>query len=62
MPILQTNRLHLRHLTTADAPFILELVNDPAWLRFIGDRGVGNLEAARTYILNGPMDSYQHCR
>ncbi len=26
------------------------MVNDAAWLRFIGDRGVRTLEAARGYI------------
>jgi hypothetical protein len=30
----------LRQLTVEDSAFILELVNDPDWLRFIGDRGV----------------------
>lgn len=59
MPILQTQRLHLRKLTTEDAPFVLKLVNDPTWLRYIGDRGVRNLEDARAYILNGPVDSYR---
>lgn len=40
MNILETDRLVLRHLASADAPFILELLNDPDWLRYIGDRGV----------------------
>jgi len=41
-----------------DAAFILKLVNDPDWLRFIGDRGVRNLEDARQYIRKGPVDMY----
>jgi RimJ/RimL family protein N-acetyltransferase len=38
---------------------MLALLNDPSWLRFIGDRGVRTLEDARKYILDGPVDSYE---
>ena len=38
--MLETNRLRIRPLSAEDAPFILELVNEPAWLECIGDRGV----------------------
>lgn len=58
MPVLQTDRLHLCHLSTSDAPFIVELLNTPSWLAFIGDRGVKTLDDARDYILNGPIASY----
>jgi RimJ/RimL family protein N-acetyltransferase len=57
--ILETDRLSLRRLTVDDAEFILELLNDPAWLRFIGDKGVRTLEAARDYILQGPVAMYE---
>lgn len=61
MTILETERLRLRELTLDDAAFIFELVNDPAWLRYIGDRGVRTVEDAGRYILNGPRASYaQH--
>lgn len=56
--VIETDRLILRWLTTDDAPFILELVNDPDWLRYIGDKGVRNLDDARAYIQKGPMDMY----
>ena len=56
--VLETDRLILRHLSADDAEFVFELVNDPAWLRFIGDRGVRNLDDARDYIRKGPVDSY----
>lgn len=56
--IAATERLELVHLTVEDAPFILELVNDPAWLRFIGDRGVHTLAQAVVYLQNGPLASY----
>ncbi len=58
MKVLETDRLIIRWLTVEDAAFIFELVNDPAWLRFIGDRGVRTLEDARNYILKGPVDMY----
>lgn len=59
MIVLETERLHLRYQTLDDAPFILELVNDPAWLQFIGDRGVRTLDDARAYIANGAIKSYE---
>jgi ribosomal-protein-alanine N-acetyltransferase len=56
--VLETDRLILRRLGPRDAGFILELVNDPDWLRYIGDKGVRNLDDARAYIENGPMAMY----
>jgi RimJ/RimL family protein N-acetyltransferase len=56
--VLETDRLILRKFSVEDAPFILELVNQPAFLRFIGDKGVRTLDEARDYILQGPVDSY----
>ena len=56
--VLETTRLILRHQTVDDAEFIFTLVNDPSWLRFIGDRGVRSVEDARNYIRKGAMDSY----
>lgn len=50
MTILDTERLRLRLPEAADAPFILRLVNDPEWLRQIGDRGVHTEEDARRFI------------
>ena len=55
MIVLQTERLRLRHMTDVDAPFMLALLNDPAYHRFIGDRGVHTAEAARDYMRNGAM-------
>ena len=50
MHSLETQRLRLRPLAAPDAPFILELLNDPDWIRFIGDRNVRTLDDARGYI------------
>jgi RimJ/RimL family protein N-acetyltransferase len=55
---LETPRLRLRRLTADDADFILGLLNEPSFIRFIADRGVRDLDAARDYISNGPMASY----
>lgn len=58
MRVLETDRLILRWLEPDDAPFILELLNQPSFLHFIGDRGVGTIEEARGYISQGPGQSY----
>jgi RimJ/RimL family protein N-acetyltransferase len=55
---LDTTRLRIRRLTAGDAPFILELLNDPAFLRYIGDRNVRSLDDARKYIADGPVASH----
>ena len=57
-PVMATTRLVLRRLTPDDAPFILELTNDPDWLRYIGDRGIRTLDDARRYVETGPMEMY----
>jgi [ribosomal protein S5]-alanine N-acetyltransferase len=56
--ILETERLILRQFTPDDAPFILELLNTPTWLQFIGDRNVHSIEDAENYLLNGSLKSY----
>jgi RimJ/RimL family protein N-acetyltransferase len=58
MIALESSRLRLRPLTLADAPFILELVNEPAWRRFIGDKGIRDLDAARAYLTKGVLELY----
>jgi RimJ/RimL family protein N-acetyltransferase len=56
--IQETQRLVLRRMTIEDAAFILELVNEPAWLQFIGDKNIRTMEDARHYILSGPLAMY----
>jgi RimJ/RimL family protein N-acetyltransferase len=56
--VIRTARLDLRELDFSDAEFILELLNEAGFIRFIGDKGVRTLADARDYILQGPMDSY----
>lgn len=58
MKVLETERLILRRLSADDAEFMLELLNDPGWIRFIGDKGVRTVDEARAYIRQGPMAMY----
>lgn len=55
MIVLQTERLRLRHMTPDDAEFMLGLLNDPGWHRFIGDRGIRTVDGAREHIVKGPI-------
>jgi RimJ/RimL family protein N-acetyltransferase len=57
--VLETERLTLRRLEIGDAEFILGLLNDPSFLRFIGDKKVRTLDDAREYISSGPIASYE---
>ena len=57
--ILETKRLTLSEITTDNADFLFKLMNDPAWLRFIGDRNIHSIEAAREYITYKIRPSYE---
>jgi len=56
--ILETERLILREFNLEDAPFVLNLVNMPSWLAFIGDKNVHSIEDAKQYLTNGALKSY----
>ncbi|CAM3904561.1 GNAT family N-acetyltransferase [Mucilaginibacter galii] len=56
--ILETERLRLRTFTIADASFVLQLLNTPNWLKYIGDRGIKTIEQTQSYLANGPIMSY----
>jgi RimJ/RimL family protein N-acetyltransferase len=55
MAPLVTARLTLRPFTPDDAAFIVELLNDPGWLRNIGDRKVHTQDDAREYLRKGAI-------
>ena len=59
MIVLETERLILRALNSTDAEFILALLNEPSFLRYIGDKKVRTVQDAENYILNGPVASYE---
>ncbi len=60
MPPLLTARLTLRAFTPDDAAFIVELLNDPDWLRFIGDRQVRTQDDALAYLRKGDVAQAKH--
>lgn len=59
MIVIESDRLQLRRIELDDAGFLLDLLNQPSFLHFIGDKGVRTLDDARNYILSGPVASYQ---
>ena len=59
MTIVETERLVVRRLSSDDAEFILDLLNQPSFLRYIGDKGVRNTDDALRYIQTGPQASYE---
>lgn len=59
LKIIETERLNLRHMNPIDGEFILELLNEPDWIKYIGDRGVRSIDDAKKYILDGPMEMYE---
>jgi len=56
--ILETKRLRLREFTLSDSPFIIELLNSPEWIEYIGDKNVRTETQAIEYLQNGPLKSY----
>ena len=59
MQIAETARLRLRNVELQDAPFMLALLNEPSWLRFIGDRNARTVEDAERYIRDAIIASYE---
>ena len=57
--VAETPRLRIRHFTLDDAPFILRLLNEPSFIQNIADKGVRTLDAAREYLVSGPIASYE---
>lgn len=49
----------MTQLADRDADFIVGLLNEPSFLRYIGDRGVRNADDARRYIREGPVAGYE---
>ncbi len=56
--ITQTKRLIISKFTAEDAPFFLELVNTPHWIKYIGDRGIKTITQAEERIQQGHLKSY----
>jgi [ribosomal protein S5]-alanine N-acetyltransferase len=59
MQVFETERLNVRWLEVRDSEFILQLLNEPGWLQYIGDKGIRSIEDAENYILSGPRRMYE---
>lgn len=59
MLICETQRLIIRQFTLLDAPFIIELLNTPTWIQFLGNRNINTEDDARNYLTQGPLTSYE---
>jgi RimJ/RimL family protein N-acetyltransferase len=57
--VLETERLLLQEFSLENAEFIVALLNDVSFLRYIGDKNVRNAQDAREYLEAGPIRSYQ---
>lgn len=57
--ITSTKRLIIRNLEQSDSSFIFTLLNDPDWVKYIGDRNIKSITDAENYITNGPQKSYK---
>ena len=54
----KTSRLYLKPTNLEDADFLLELLNTPKWITYIGDRNVKSTEDATIYIENNILPQY----
>lgn len=59
MIVSTTNRLLLREASTDDSEFILKLINEPAWHKFISNHSVDTIEKASEYIEQKMIAMYQ---
>jgi RimJ/RimL family protein N-acetyltransferase len=57
--VIETERLKLREMSEVDAAFMLEILNDPGFVRYVGDRGVRTIEEAARYISERFVESYR---
>lgn len=58
MKTIETERLVLRHLTTEDDSFVLKLMNEPDFIRFVADRGLRTKADAAAYLSEKILPSY----
>ena len=59
MKVLETDRLVLRWMSLDDSEFMLELLTDPSWIRFISDRGARTVDDASDYISTKIVPMYE---
>jgi len=56
--LFETPRLQVRTFAATDDAFVLELLNTPSWLQYIGDRQIRTLADAQRYIMNNLLKLY----
>jgi len=59
MEICETERLIVRQFELSDASFIVRLLNDDLFIRYIGDKNVRTHDHAINYLKTGPKASYE---
>ena len=59
MIIAETQRLIISKITLQDAPFFVELMNTPHWLKYIGDRNIKTVKDAKAHLKKGALKSYE---
>lgn len=59
MVIATTDRLVIREANFKDADFILQLINEPAWHKYIGAHNVSTRDLAQEFIAEKLVNSYQ---
>jgi hypothetical protein len=57
--ILETERLILRQQTIEDAGFLLELMNEPGFIKYVADRGLRTTADAADYLREKIIPSYE---
>ena len=57
--VLETERLILRQQTIDDAGFLLELMNEPGFVKYVADRGLRTTADAADYLREKIIPSYQ---
>jgi RimJ/RimL family protein N-acetyltransferase len=56
--VLETERLTLRQFTAADGELMMEILNEPDFIRFVADRGVRTISQAEDFIAGRITPSY----
>ncbi|WP_343110359.1 GNAT family N-acetyltransferase [Mucilaginibacter sp.] len=57
--LFESDNLRMRRFLASDKAFVFELLNTPAWKKFIGDRNIHTLVDALNYIQKGPLSLYE---
>lgn len=57
--LISSNRLHLSEFSLKDASFFFELVNDPDWIKYIGDRNIKTISDSENYLKDKIIPSYK---